>query len=396
MPNDRPSRLRPLPRRVTPVLNETVGSYIGRLAKANHMPAKNLWGLVKERDDHRASAWADSIASLSGIPVVSLRYAMLELCQPEDLATMNVIGRPRPGAYQQAGCRLCAASANVVDLDRIRVWARHEDVVCLRHGQWTGIDSASVDLSSHSEIVRANRLHRYLIRRHGRPEVHRVFIDVMKVYREEINDRSFGDPFDERMTRFRGGSWGYAFDNGLINACIYPEAVGLTRLLSSGYWSSMILDGHMPSDWSTLTYFQGDRVLGPNDVVRTDSVALLRSSPDIDRFVAEARRTASEGFQWVPESYYRGRFRPFTKWVIDRLEERYGVAGPHQERLYLQRPCPKADIIEPASSTLHHERQDPLEGRAIVMRGSQIIKQYPLGVPPEHGRVGLHVMFRRL
>jgi hypothetical protein len=104
--------LRRLPRTLPPMLDEALGSYVHRLAQLNRL---NGGALI----DHLAGnvngarIGVERLAVLTGYPVNNLRYAILEICPPSQLARMRVIGRPRPGVRHQHPCRLCAARHGV-------------------------------------------------------------------------------------------------------------------------------------------------------------------------------------------------------------------------------------------------------------------------------------------
>jgi hypothetical protein len=48
----------------------------------------------------------------------------------------------------------------------------------------------------------------------------------------------------------------------------------------------------------------------------------MESSPSIEQFVREVRRTVHPRFYWNPCSSYRS-YEPFTRWVLDELEDRF-------------------------------------------------------------------------
>jgi hypothetical protein len=333
----RTARSVPLPRTVSPILNETVDSYIWRLARANHLNPDDLRShLGAERGE---PIGADRLAAVSGAPVQSLRYAMLELCDPGDLASMNVDHRPRPGRVQQAGCRRCAASQGVVDTTgRMKVWARHEDVVCLRHRHWAAADKVSLDLARHPEIVQANRVHRRLIRRHGRIAVQLAYQDAVAICQRWIDTRNYDDPFDQRMDLFLGTDWKFATNNAAYRASFYPEVAHLTRLLSSPYWTSLILNDHVRRDIAGAARSADGQLLTWEDAMFTRHFAMRLRSPGIDRFVAEAKRTIKPNFQWIPEPHSR-QFGTLGGWVLDRLTEQI---TPEPEIYPTRRPASDA------------------------------------------------------
>ena len=189
-----PSRLqllparRPLPRSVRPFPDETAGSYLDRLAAANCLDSGDLRAyLAGDRRALRVPVSTGALAVLAALPEQALRRAVLELCSPAELgASPWVLGRARPrAAVEQLACRRCAAARGA---PRISRWATHEQVVCLRHQVWTGVQyqgpRAQLDLRHHPEITAANRRHRRLIRRLGRPAVHFAFEQARRICAE--------------------------------------------------------------------------------------------------------------------------------------------------------------------------------------------------------------------
>src|ERR1039458_2525349 len=56
------------------------------------------------------------VITLSGQHPDSMRYAILELCSPRELAAMNVAGRPRPGhSIQEPKCIRCTGIDDTYD-----------------------------------------------------------------------------------------------------------------------------------------------------------------------------------------------------------------------------------------------------------------------------------------
>ena len=88
------SPLRRLPRTPAPLLNETVSSYVNRLAEANGLHGQDLQGHLT--GSINGDVTAEQLAAITGHPIRNLRLAMLELCTATDLAGMRLTGRPRP------------------------------------------------------------------------------------------------------------------------------------------------------------------------------------------------------------------------------------------------------------------------------------------------------------
>lgn len=100
------------------MLNETVRSYLWRLAEANGLAGQDLQ-LYLTGSTKKETVTADQLAAITGRSTDTLRYAMPELCTPADLAGMRLAGRPRPGPTNwgwrwphnriRVACNHCAA-----------------------------------------------------------------------------------------------------------------------------------------------------------------------------------------------------------------------------------------------------------------------------------------------
>ncbi|NUK85434.1 hypothetical protein [Streptomyces lunaelactis] len=212
-----------------------------------------------------------------------------------------------------------------------RFWARQEDVICPSHWVWTGTTS-SLDLSSHpkvaSEVITANRRHRRLIRRRGRLAVRAAYYDAKKLCWEWNKIGIFNKKISRRLTDILGPKWSVRHDDPESEAAYYPNVIELTRILSSPYWRSLILDEHLPASTPREPF----ELLG----VPADFCWLMESTPGIELFVQEIRRTVNPYFSWHPYSHY-GSYPAFTKWVLDELRERFSPS-PYR---HLLRPTPE-------------------------------------------------------
>lgn len=293
---------RPLPRTVRPVHDETVHSYLWRLAEANSMHPYYFIDYVKGSTKLKAPIPPNVVITLSGQPANSLRYAILELCTPQELAATNVAGRPRPGSsIEAAKCARCTHTRGIYD--RVGCWIRSEDVICLHHRRWvTG--SEQLDLTGHEDIILANRRHRRLIRRHGRTAASRAFkqaSSIVEEWAERQNNRGY---IDERMHRFHGREWRVLLDDPTLLASKYLPTVALTRLLASSYWKTLALH---PTGNTT--------------------------------FVNEVRRTVAPRYIWDPH-YYRNYREPLARTILNEHDE-YGQEALVAELRRLQnRPEP--------------------------------------------------------
>jgi hypothetical protein len=281
---------RPLPRTVAPAADETLRCYLQRLAAANRLDSEALrLYLTGDRrlDGHIP---VDVLASVAGQPATSLRYAILELSSAGELAGLRVAGgRPRPGGPARPHCTRCTAARG----HHGPVWAAnlHEDVVCQRHRRWIGdgqhADRSQLDISPAPDILHANRRHRRLIRRHGRPAVLVAFCDASYIVSRWHHRGDHDHDFHRLLGLLGQHNRPIAETSPTAQAARYPQTVALTRLLASASWRHAG-NGHWPHQ---------------------------------EAFLADLRRTVAPDYQWnldtsrgradpLVELFFRKRHRP--------------------------------------------------------------------------------------
>ncbi|HEY9326929.1 MAG TPA: hypothetical protein VIS09_01605 [Streptomyces sp.] len=321
--------LHPVPRTVTPFLNETVRTFVWRIAETHKLHPYEFLEFLAESQKHGAPVPGHRLAAVSGIALPVLKYALPELCTSEDQRQYRLNGRPTPGRHERVGCPRCIG--NWHSSPWVRFWARQEDVICPSHWVWTGTTS-SLDLSNHpkvaSEVVAANRRHRRLIRRRGRLAVRAAYYDAKRLCWEWNKIGIFNKKISQRLTDILGPGWSACHDDPESEAAYYPNVIELTRILSSPYWRSLILDEHLPASTPREPF----ELLG----VPADFCWLMENTPGIELFVQEIRRTVNPYFNWHPYSHYRS-YPAFTKWVLDELRERFSPS-PYR---HLLRPTPE-------------------------------------------------------
>lgn len=352
--------LRRLPRTLPPLLNETVHSYLWRLAEANALTGPDLQ-LHLTGSTKNDTVTAEQFAAITGYPARTLRYAMLELCTPADLASMRVAGRPRPGPTSwglrwphnrtRYACDHCVAQRGVTRLGSTRpqVWTTHEDVVCLRHRRWLGAlhQDAQPDLTDLPDIVDANCRHRRLIKLYGREQVRTATADATPICRE-WSDRIWADqPSHQRIMTFqRQGDETRFIDSPAVDAAAYPEIVALARLFASPYWRHQAMTDNLnpePVDDPVLAAIfaeirTGQRHLDdiPEDI--HEAVAgVLRQGPALARFTSEIQRTVNSHYRWYAWPHYR-KFPPITQWITDQIE---AIRDPDHHRLLRREQPPE-------------------------------------------------------
>ena len=92
---DWPLGLRPLPRFVAPFRDETITSYLARLAAANRLALPALRALLAGSDRSDAPVPLIRLAAVTGMPHAALAHAMPQICTADELAGGHVANRPR-------------------------------------------------------------------------------------------------------------------------------------------------------------------------------------------------------------------------------------------------------------------------------------------------------------
>jgi hypothetical protein len=289
-----PPVLRPLPRTVKPFPGETTASYLARLAHANRLDAEALRFYIHGERRRTPPLSASRLAVVTGFPASTLRYAIPDLgIGPGSLDKNhhNGAGFPQHKTDDGPPCRQCVLARGITM--PVRCWKRPEDVVCLRHRRWTGpgAGAGQPDLSAQPDIMQAHKRHLRLVRRFGRDPVADGFAVADHICRRWHEHRQHDAAFRDRMLTFHGPGWQASPASPTIAAAIYPQAVALTRLLTSPYWQALSSPGH------------------------PDRQAL---------FIAEVRRTVAPGYlwpqprrpadpldAWITEHYLPGGFSPF-------------------------------------------------------------------------------------
>lgn len=148
-----------LPRVVAPFRTETVGSYITRLAHANHLTRSRLQTHVAGSSTRRARA--DWLAAATGIEENILRDRLI------GFGAANGTNAEQKARVRPA-CRLCMARRGVHE--PVHCWLPPHATVCFRHALWTGPGATSWqnqhDLQGRPDVLAAAQRHHQLIKRH--------------------------------------------------------------------------------------------------------------------------------------------------------------------------------------------------------------------------------------
>lgn len=242
---------RGLARTVRPVQDETIDSYLRRLAAANRITTTDLLthlGGVLTTKITRIDLGA--LAVLSRHPPHVLAYAIPQLRAPHRASQDTTLrGRTVPGKPNivRPGCRRCMATRGITQ--PVGVWTRHDQNICLRHQLWIGgavtTPGDQVDLTGHPDIVHAQIRHTRLLRHHD----HRLVKTCYALARQLLDDlthRGYQLPYfearDLRQTaHFHNRPWRISYNDPIHHAVNYPEAITLTELLTSPRWRPFAL-----------------------------------------------------------------------------------------------------------------------------------------------------------
>lgn len=233
--------LRRLPIPIPPATNETIKSYLRRLAAIHDVIYEELWTWVSTPGDTGAKARTivgERLAEATGYSLDRLAKALPELSPSTDWLLLR--DTPQPA------CPRCTARHRGGHV--IRLFAHHE-YACRRHGYWLGPPDVGQDhnlrhLADLPEILTTQRKHHRLVRAYGPIPVFDAIIHAFKICAvlwkngpEETYGYSRWWQWDRRLDRLipRTDSR-KMFSHSRCYAAIYPEAVAIAGLLASPTW----------------------------------------------------------------------------------------------------------------------------------------------------------------
>lgn len=234
--------LRTLPISLPPMSRETIGSYLHRLAEANHITSNaitQLLGISRRyrRGDDDPTGWTlqtlTALATLTGRPGTALAQALpgLRLFAPFDTELTAPITSTTPCA----ACQHCTASKGISGIVIQRA-ASHE-LLCLRHQRWLHGPEQHA-LHALPEISAANRRHRRLRRRHDDAALNTALTQARNLIRDwlDADDQPhLHQRWTQRLNQLRHDPAAdpYRPSDYRIELATYPETVLLTGLLAS-------------------------------------------------------------------------------------------------------------------------------------------------------------------
>jgi len=304
--NDNWSRpiMRPLPRPVVPAQDETLRSYLGRLARANRLDTDALRTHLTGTKAKYTAVEVDALARISGRsnPLSPIR-------RPRALHRT----RRRRDAHHRSATTARPVTTELHPLHprprtpRPGVELDHpENLICQRHRRWIGTEHDQTahyqpSLDDQPEILQAGEQHRRLIHQHGRAVITTEFGHAAQICHHWHRRLEHDDDFYRLMERFHNGQWRITPTDPTVHAARYPQIIALTRLLASPRWPSQ-------TRW-----------------------------PPPQQFIHELHRTVAPDFQWAPTGHN-------------------GTRDPLITHLHNQRCCP--DEI-PKSPSQQHEANQP-------------------------------------
>lgn len=226
--------LRRLPTPVAPFPSETLASYLGRLARANHLTRQVLdWHLG------RTGAVGNDVDPERLAAVIGRREAVLRLALPE-------LGRhPSAQTEIRAACRRCAARRGIAG--RVSCWVPGHPYVCIRHRIWIGPGVLAFedqhDLGRLPEVASAARRHRRLVAHHGAAQTRRAYRSAYEVTLGWAEQGWWARHLDRRLCLI-APPHPLLVGRPALNAAIYPETVSLAAIMLSPTWVAAAASPH--------------------------------------------------------------------------------------------------------------------------------------------------------
>lgn len=231
-------RLPRLPIPVSPARNETLGSYLARLAGLHGLAPRELWEPIStpRPGTARRDVIADRLAAITGRPREHLARALPELRDPPpDWAAWR--HQPQPS------CSRCDARHEGGVVARL---LPHHRYVCTRHRYWIGPPDAGQPATclgdDLDDVVRAQRRHLRLLHRHGPAATFDAVLTGFLICGHLWADRPESASTWRRRWDRRSevlipvGAEAATFSASRLFAVVYPEAVTLAAVIASPTW----------------------------------------------------------------------------------------------------------------------------------------------------------------
>jgi len=232
---------RALPVPLPPLHHELLGSYLHRLADANHLTIRELSREIgpsryHPRDSDDPAGWTPHaltrLAALTGTTTIALLHALPAL-QTTALTGQPTAPRPPLAPWHAHACLLCAARHGAHGLAIIRVFPHQR--ICLRHGRWHGGDTQCPLQAQLPETLHANARHRRLVQRHGVTAVTECFLQQQALTQQWLTSDGPADLkhlWEHRLDLLGEDPYGdpHRPSADRIELVTYPETVTMTGL----------------------------------------------------------------------------------------------------------------------------------------------------------------------
>jgi len=236
----------PLPIPASPVTGETLVSYLGRLAAANHLTTSDLlvilpaWFRTKiSSHDDRGQHHMLAPAAAGALRRLAIATGMAPTALARALPAFG--GGPPDPVRATTACRRCAATRGIHQPVPVHVPAHQQ--ICTRHGIWlTGAGRPQLDLAACPEIIAAQHHARRLLR-HGTAQqlIFAQLAAARRIASQPDHDTvsAVRSPQDrQRRARLLKASNPHtsstAAQDELICAAIYPDAIALAATTLTG------------------------------------------------------------------------------------------------------------------------------------------------------------------
>jgi hypothetical protein len=228
-----------LPIGVGPASQETVASYLARLATLHGLPLRDLWEPISNPrpGGGRRDVLVDRLAAVTGRQREHLTWALPELHPAPDWSALR--HQPQPG------CPRCDARHPGGPVTHLLA---HHRYVCTRHRYWIGppdVDQPATalgELAGLDDVIRAQRQHLRLLHRHGPAATYDglltgfVFCGHLWADRRH-DDTGVADEWTRRAdVLIPAGTEPTTFSASRLYAAVYPDAVRLAGLVASPIW----------------------------------------------------------------------------------------------------------------------------------------------------------------
>jgi hypothetical protein len=298
------SRLTPpsrLPRPIPPFPGETTASYLYRLAVANQVQPGDLQAhLTGTRQS--APVALDALAAATGRSPHCLSCALPELRPGTAPGADSVL----PAYVRRTVCWRCAARRGAFRF--AAVWQPAEVTVCPSHRIWLGPPvRAQYHIGALPEILRAQRRHHRLARRHGRQATVSALAEaahIIALWARHGFHRDRRIPFIRALTGDIPLTGRLQPGDPITPIVTYSETVDLARVLVMPHWRHRA----SPSSTNELRQFRHD----------IDHHVGIRYRPEDGRYDPLFRCSRNAANPLLTVLPYHGRTSPeMRRWLLE-------------------------------------------------------------------------------